>query len=142
MDHPILTALLEALNTHIDARIQLALEGADFEGKVAAVATKVVADAEATTPEVDLDKLRDLVVPIVEEQVEPAVEKAMSYHTDEYDHEDYDRISEYMSNYDLDDFVLADDVESKIEDAVSELDLTERIRHELKYNMSLSISVD
>jgi len=122
MDHPILTALLEALNTHIDARIKAAL--ADH------------------TPEVDLDKLRELVVPIVEAQVEPAVEKAMSYHTDEYDHEDYDRISEYMSNYDLDDFVLSDDVESKVDEAVSELDVADLVRNALRHHVSLSISVD
>ena len=118
MDNPILAALLEALNTHIDARIKAALDD--------------------RTPEIDMDKLRELVVPIVASQVEAVVASAIDEHCGDHDHELLDN----LSNYDLDDFVCHDDVDTKVSEALDDADLSSKIKHELKYNMTLSVSVD
>jgi hypothetical protein len=100
MDHPILTALLEALNAHIDARIKAAL--ADH------------------TPEVDLDKLRELVEPIIGN----VVDERLSDHCQEYDHDTYDDAVNTIGEYDFEYFLTKDDLGNAVRDEVRELSFT------------------
>lgn len=111
----LITALLAALEQHIRELVT--------QQVTAVLAAQPTQPKQETEAVVDMDKLRELVAPIVASQVEAAVEEAIADHTSDYDHEEYDSAVRTLSDYDLDDldnFVTHDDVKTKIEEAVDE----------------------
>ena len=102
----LITALLATVDAYIDGRIKKALE-----------------DHQA---EVDMDRLRELVAPIVESQIEAAVEEAFE---------------EHQTNYDHDQFVSDDDLGSKVEDAFDNYDIDDRVTDAVR-NLRFTVRVD
>lgn len=102
----LITAIMATVDAYIDGRIN-----------------KALADHEAV---VDMDRLRALVAPIVESQIEAAVEEAFE---------------EHQTNYDHDQFVTDDDVNSKVEDAIENYDLEDRVTDAVR-NLRFTVSVD
>ena len=98
----LITALLATVDAYIDARIQRALADHSFE--------------------VDLDRLRELVGPIVEARITDAIEGAMQEHLADYDH---------------DDFMTDSEVENKLENLDLEDQVTDAVR-----NLRFTVSVD
>lgn len=116
--NPILAAILAALNEHIDARVKAILE---------------TQPKPEVNVEVDMDKLRELVAPLVGSMVEAKIEEAIVRHEEVFDHESYDNVvsavddlpdfDDFVSNDDLpdfDDFITKSDLESQMSDAIQE----------------------
>lgn len=122
----LITAIMAAIDAHIDSRI-----------------TKALADH---SPEVDLDKLRELVKPIIESQMTAAIETAMDAHNYNYNHDDFvgdsdldskieEKVDEALNNIEV-------VTKSEVEEIVENTDLTQQVKDALKYHVSLSVSVD
>lgn len=56
-----------------------------------------------------------------------ACEEAISEHCSDYDHDDYDRVSGEVNDFDLDDCVKSGDLEDAINDALSQATFTVRV---------------
>jgi anaerobic ribonucleoside-triphosphate reductase len=98
----LITAIMATVDAYIDSRIKKALEDHQTE--------------------IDLDRLRELVGPIVEARIEDAVEEA---------------INEHLTNYDHDEFQTENDVESKMEN----WDLDDQVADAVR-NLRFTVSVD
>lgn len=136
----LITAVLAALEQHIKTIVEAQV--------AAALAAQPKPETEAV---VDMDKLRELVTPmiteIVQQQTVSVVEEAIDAHCSDYDHEEYDSAVNTLSEYDLDYFVTHDDIKAKVEEAVDAKvddvldDKIEDKARELLRNASISIDV-
>jgi phosphoribosyl 1,2-cyclic phosphodiesterase len=94
--------------------------------------------AEALTKHVEA--LRDIATEIAEE----AVQTAMSDHTTEYDHDDYDDMSNGLDEK-INDAIYDYDMDDKIKDSLSsaleDVDLEDKIKDAIR-DMTFNVSVD
>lgn len=96
-----------------------------------------------------VEALRDIATEIAEE----AVQTAMADHTEEYDHDDYDRtignlddkINDAIYDYDFDDkineAISVYDFDDKINDAINNCDMEDKIKDTIR-DMTFSVSVE
>ena len=119
MEQNLINALLAAFNQHLDTLVAAKVQ--------AALAAQPKQEPEVT---VDMDKLRELVAPIVASQIDAKIEAALDEHRDAYDH---------------DDFITADALDDKIDDKIDDNDALERVVEdkvrEVLRNASVSIDV-
>lgn len=124
--NPILSAILAALDAHIEAKIRAAL--APLDNSIAFIRDDVAHVKQGiSTGGIDTEALRELVAPIVKSQIEAAIETAMIEHTDTYNHDDYDDCSSKVGDYDFDDFVTRDDLANAVRDEVGDLTFEVRV---------------
>ena len=113
-------AIINAVNAAVEARletIQLVLQ--THAASIDELAKQAKPEVNV---EVDMDKLRELVTPLIDASVTEAVGQAMEAHQEEYDHDRYDNIANEVDDLpDFDDFVRGDELDSNVRDAVSNL---------------------
>lgn len=102
----------------MDQAALLSLLGSLYDKLVADVAERV--KQTLPEPEVDLDKLRELVEPIIGN----VVDERLSDHCQEYDHDTYDDAVNTIGEYDFDYFLTKDDLGNAVRDEVRELSFT------------------
>ena len=106
------------------------------EPHIERVVEKKIADALAK----HVEALRDIATEIAEE----AVQTAMSDHTTEYDHDDYDDISNGLDEK-INDAIYDYDMDDKIKDSLSsaleDVDLEDKIKDAIR-DMTFNVSVD
>ena len=111
-------AFNQVLQAHANIIDGLAKRILELEEKLSAVGV--------TSPEVNMDALRELVTPlvasIVVDKIDSVVEQAIEDHCEGYDHDSYDNAVNKLDDLpDFDDFLTKDDIEDAVKDAVENL---------------------
>jgi hypothetical protein len=82
---------------------------------------KLVTDvAERVQSQLSLGPVTDVLV----EAIDARIEAALDNHCDQYDHDEYDNVVNELSNYELGDFLLHENVHEAVAEAVKDLTFT------------------
>ena len=86
---------------------------------------KLVADvAERVQSQISLGPVTDIMVQAIDARIEAALDN----HCTHYDHDEYDNVINELSNYDLSDFVLQENIHNEVQEAISNLTFEVSVR--------------
>jgi biotin-(acetyl-CoA carboxylase) ligase len=118
----LLQSLMKLLDEHIEKKIADAVQA-----RIAALEERMNNITTVTD-----ERIREI--------AEAVATQTLEDHTDEYDHDDYDRVSSNISEI-ISDAIYDYDFDDKINDAVSSYDMEDKIKDTIR-DMTFSVSVD